>query len=158
MQILSIGILVLIAELSYFLYPIDDKNGYHEWAESLQANLDKAEPFMRYLARYYDQHTADMIVFVIFFVLFPRDQSFYILTVICLCTYLNTWLKMIYQEPHLYYTYYPYVNAAFCGHVSGLSFGYPSYPIMLQVCVDSSLYLTLFHTSKNSNLTDKESE
>ena len=48
------------------------------------------------------------------------------------------------------------INSPFCGHIGGLSFGYPYINILLQVCFDYSLYLIIFHTNKYSNLTEAE--
>lgn len=88
-----------------------------------------------------------MFLFVLFFALFPRDQSFYVLLVISSSLYLNTMVKIIYHEPHLY-VINPGIKAPFCSHVSGLAFSFPSYPCMLQVCFDFSMYLIVFHTNK----------
>ena len=111
---------------------------------------------MHAISQYYDQEIVDMLLFMLFYVLFPRDQSFYLLVVINVCSYLNVLTKTVYHQPHLYYFPDIKINAPFCGHISGLSFGFPSMPLMLQMCIDSSMFLTIFYTSKNSNLTAEE--
>ena len=100
---------------------------------------------MKEVTKRFDQHIVDMIMFVLFFVLFPRDQSFYVLLVIASSLYMNTFVKIFYHEPHLYVINHD-IKAPFCSHVSGLAFSFPSYPCMLQVCFDFSMYLIVFHT------------
>lgn len=90
-----------------------------------------------------------MIVFVLFFVLFPRDQSFYILLVIGSSLYINNFFKLYYHDPHMYFVNDDIIPP-FCGHVSGMAFSFPSYPCMLQVAMDFSIYLIIFHTDKKT--------
>lgn len=106
-----------------------------------------------FLARYFDQSIADLLLFVVFFILFPRDQSFYVLVVIMVTNQLNILLKVYFHEPHLYYTIEE-INSPFCGHISGMSFGFPSQPLMLQICFDFSMFLTVFHASPGKKQED----
>jgi hypothetical protein len=92
--------------------------------------FNNALDFMKFVATKFDQHVVDMIVFVLFFSLFSRDQSFYILLVISSSLYLNNIVKIIYHEPHLYY-FKEDMLPPFCGHISGMAFSFPSYPCML---------------------------
>lgn len=48
------------------------------------------------------------------------------------------------------------INSPFCGHIGGLSFGFPNINILLQVCFDYSMFFIIFHTNKYTNLTEEE--
>ena len=107
----------------------------------------------------YNQKKTDSLVFLIFFVLFPRDQSFYVLFVINVAGILTVLLKIWYQRPQIYYN--PEVNSgdtsshihsAYCGHHSDMSFGWPADSILLQAAFDWTMFFTVFYTGKNSNL------
>ena len=46
------------------------------------------------------------LIYIIFFVLFPRDQCFYILCVLKAQEYIVTFVKIVLAKPQLYYTAY----------------------------------------------------
>lgn len=100
---------------------------------------------MSYITNHFDERVVDQGVFVLFFALFSRDQSFYLLAVITSCLYLAVFAKLAVRAPHAYYVD-EHLEAPFCSHASGLGFGYPAYPVMLAVCFDVTMYLTVFHT------------
>jgi hypothetical protein len=52
--------------------------------------------------------------------------------------------KLINENPHLYYLKSNNIVGTFCGKESGLSFGSPNLPIMMQMSLNLTIFLSIF--------------
>lgn len=108
--------------------------------------LYKRYNFWLIVTERFDERVVDQIVFVLFFALFSRDQSFYLLAVITSCLYVTLFAEVATRAPHAYFVDKE-LKSPTCGHASGLGFGFPEYPVMLCVCFGVTMFLTVFNTS-----------
>ena len=67
-------------------------------------------------------------------------------------------LKVYISDPALFMVSDKYIVTPICGRQSGLNFGFPIQSLCLQSAFDWSMFLTIFYTGKNSNLSKEEVE
>ena len=100
---------------------------------------------------FHSQRRVDQVIMFFCFALFPKDQAFYLLVVICSSIYITSLTLMVYEVLPLYMIKYPEVKSPTCdGPV--FMFAYPNDMIMLQAAFDATIFLLIFYTDKNSHL------
>ena len=108
----------------------------------------------------YRQLKLDLIVSVVFFALFPRDQAFYVILVLSSGIYFDNILNLMFSYPTNYFEYDLHVSQ----HITEknlskiFQYGFPVSNLFIQIIFDVNIYLTMFHTNKNSNLSKIQME
>jgi hypothetical protein len=128
-----------------------------EFEKWLNLNLYKDHYYWLYklaIASYYTQSATNLTICVLFFVLFPRDQAFYILMVLVVAIYFDDVLNMLFAIP-CNFIYYgkpvpEHIDSRNVDEV--LRYAFPLSDLFIQVIFDTNIYLTAFHTSKFSHL------
>ena len=108
----------------------------------------------------FKNYEATATIFAIFFVLFPRDQSFYILLVLVAGVCLDNSLNLFFAYPSNFIKYQREVpdklNASNLDEY--LRYSFPMTDVFIQIIFDINIYLTMFHTSHMNNLTKDQKD
>lgn len=112
--------------------------------------------FYRWLEFEYRQLRFDLYVAVIFFAVFPRDQAFYVILVLSTSIYFDSVLNLMFSYPTNFFLFgledlSSHINKDNITRI--YQYGFPLSQLFVQIIFDVNIFLTMFYTNKNSNLT-----